>query len=332
MHWFKAPVRLLGFVVFSALGIGALGSIPAEAAFPGTPGPILYSKVAASEIETSGGLFFHGPRASQAPHRLTSDPQDRNPSYSPNGRLIAFEGNRDPGETSGTHIYVMKADGSGVVQLTNGDFYDSNPAFSANGEVVVFDRAGLSDRVTHIFAVVVDGSGLRQLTRGPDSDYEPSFTPNGRRIVFVSGRGGAGRRDRSNIFSMKPNGTQVKLLIGGPRNDYEPDISPNGRLVAFASTRANGHGPNLFVARIDGSHVRALTHSKGDCFRTTCYGYPSFAPDGRHIAFLRSGRYASDLEVIRTDGRGYSKEFDEAGTEEEGYGSHIGPPSWGPSG
>jgi hypothetical protein len=34
--------------------------------------------------------------------------------------------------------------------------------------------------------------------------------------------------------------------------------------------------------------------------------------------------------VMRADGRGHAKEFDEAGTEEEGFGSRIGAPAWGP--
>jgi hypothetical protein len=46
------------------------------------------------------------------------------------------------------------------------------------------------------------------------------------------------------------------------------------------------------------------------------------------IAFLRSGRYDTDLEVMRSDGS-HQTEFAESGTEEEGYGSSIGPPSWG---
>jgi TolB protein len=127
---------------------------------------------------------------------------------------------------------------------------------------------------------------------------------------------------------MRPDGSQIRLLIGGPRNELDPDISPNGRSIAFSSNR--DHGPNLFVARLDGKHVRELTHSRHDCFGSACYTNPSWSPDGKHIAFLASGRYSSDLEVMRADGRGFSKEFAGGGTEEEGFGSHVGAPAWGP--
>lgn len=318
-------------VALSAFGLAPIVASPAQAAYPGVPGPIAYSKTTADEVEDTGGLLAHGPRKTDAPLQLTENRNDGSPSYSPNGRLIVFAGNRDPGETRGTHIYVMKNDGTDVRQLTSGSSYDSNPSFSPDGKLVVFDRGGGSQgRVTHIFSVSTDGSGLHQISDEAGSDSDPTFTPNGKLIVFVSNRDSSGRKDRANILSMRPDGSRVRLLIGGPREEYEPDVSPNGRAIAFASNRDHGHGPNLFVARIDGKHIRELTHSRHDCFESACYASPSWSPDGRHIAFLAGGRYSSSVDVMRADGRGFSKEFDEGGTEEEGYGSHVGAPGWGP--
>jgi Tol biopolymer transport system component len=316
-------------IALPMLGLAALlAASPAQAAFPGAPGPIAYAKTTSDEIETSGGLFSHGPSKKDAPLQLTEDPSDSAPSYSPDGRSIVFSGNRDPGETRGSHIYLMRSDGSGVEELTSGSFYDSNPSFAPNGRLVVFDRGGLQGRDTRIFGVAVDGSGLHQISDEAGSDYDPTFTPDGKRIVFVSNRMTSGHTDHSNILSMKPDGSQVRLLIGGPRNELDPDVSPNGRRIAFSSNR--DHGPNLFVAKIDGEHVRELTHSRHDCFGSACYTNPSWSPDGKHIAFLADGRYSSSVEVMRADGRGFSKEFDTGGTEEEGFGSHVGAPGWGP--
>jgi Tol biopolymer transport system component len=313
-----------------ALGLVALvAPSPAQAAFPGIPGPIAYSKTTADEVEDTGGLLAHGPSKKDAPLQLTENRDDGSPSYSPNGRLIVFSSNRDPGETRGTHIYVMKDDGTDIRQLTSGGFYDSNPSFSPDGKLVVFDRGGLQGRVTHIFGVSIDGSGLHQISDEAGSDSDPTFTPNGKLIVFVSNRDSGGRKDRANIFSMRPDGSRIRLLIGGPREEYEPDVSPNGRAIAFASNRDHGHGPNLFVARMTGKHIRELTHSRHDCFESACYASPSWSPDGKHIAFLSLGRYSSGVTVMRADGHGFSKEFDEGGTEEEGYGSHVGAPGWG---
>jgi Tol biopolymer transport system component len=317
-------------LALTAFGLAALFvAAPAQAAFPGVPGPIAYSNVVIGEGIDTGGLLAHGPRKRDAPVELTASPTDNSPSYSPSGQLIVFAGNHDPGlAPQGSHIYVMQRDGSGVRQLTSGSFYDSNPSFSPSGKSIVFDRGGLQGRSTHIFGVSVDGSGLRQISDETGSDYDPTFMPDGKRIVFVSNRMTGGRTDHSNILTMRPDGSQIRLLIGGPRNELDPDVSPNGRRIAFSSNR--DHGPNLFVAKINGKHAHGLTHSRHDCFGSACYTNPSWSPDGKHIAFLATGRYSSSVEVMRADGRGFSKEFDQGGTEEEGFGSHVGAPGWGP--
>lgn len=321
--------RVWRCVALPALGfVALLAAAPTQAAFPGVPGPIAYAHFTISEFGDTGGLLAHGPRKKDAPRRLTEDRDDSSPSYSANGRLIVFSSNRDPGETRGTHVYVIKSDGSGIKQLTSGDSYDSNPSFSPNGKLVVFDRGGLSGGATHIFGVSTDGSGLHQISDDAGSDSDPVFTPNGKLIVFVSNRMSSGRTDRSNIFAMRPNGSQIRILIGGPRNELDPDVSPNGRRIAFASNR--DHGPNLFVAKMNGKQVRELTHSRHDCFGSACYTNPSWSPDGKHIAFLSTGRYSSDIAVMRADGRGVTKEFDSGGTEEEGFGDRVGAPAWGP--
>ena len=169
--WMRIALPVLGLVAL-------LAAAPAQAAFPGVPGPIAYSNVTIGEGIDTGGLLAHGPRKRDAATTLTEIPTDNSPSYSPNGRLIVFAGNHDPGlAPQGSHIYLMKRDGSGVSQLTSGSFYDSNPSFSPNGKLVVFDRGGLQGRVTHIFSVSTDGSGLRQISDEAGSDYDPTFTP-----------------------------------------------------------------------------------------------------------------------------------------------------------
>jgi TolB protein len=319
--------RRLGATAAALLILAALLVPAAEAAYPGKDGPIAYSFLHIDEGEDSGGLLIHGPRLKERPRVLSEGAADRAPAYSPNGRLIAFEGQREPGEPQGTHIYLMRADGSGVRRLTAGTFYDSDPTFSPDGKEIVFGRSPVnSSRASHLFEVSTSGGEPTQLTFGSGHDSEAVFTPNGHSILFVSERHKASRED---IYSMRPSGAEVKLLLGGARNETSPDVSPDGRQIVFASN-SDGHGPNLFLAPIDGKGRRPITHSRHNCFESQCFADPAFSPDGTHIAFLGIGRSSSDLQVMRTDGRGRAKEFDEAGTEEEGFGSSIGPPAWGP--
>jgi Tol biopolymer transport system component len=319
------------FALAIAMLLAVIAAAPAQAAFPGTPGPIAYPKGLLSDSTgDTGGIFTHGPRLHDHATQLTEDSTDSSPSYSADGRQIVFASDRDPSLFNGTHIFVMDADGSHIRQVTSGEGYDANPSFSPSGRQVVFDHRVNGVSPPHIYVINVDGTGLRQLTEGSQKDYDPTFAPNGKWIAFVSNREPDVRTDRADIFAMRADGSRLRMLVDGPRNEEEPDISPNGREVAFSSNRDHGHGPNIFVAKVSGRHVRELTHIHGDCFRTACYISPSWAPDGKHIACLRDGRYSRDLEVMRPDG-GNRTEFASSGTEEEGFGSTLGAPGWGPA-
>jgi Tol biopolymer transport system component len=313
-------------VAFALLACALVVGLPAsaEAAFPGKPGPLVYPRVNIDEADDTGGLTLHGPRQKQKPHRLTSNPTDEAPSFSANGRFVAFSSVTEPPAT-GRHIYVVDVDGSGLRRLTTGPSFDSSPSFSPNGKQIVFERdpgAGKS----HVFAINFDGSGLRQLTNGNFNDSEPVYTPSGKRIVFVSDRDHDVKTDRSDIFAMAPSGANQRVLIDGPYYEKEPDTSPNGRGIAFVSNRRPGI--NIFVANANGRQVRQLTYNKRDCFSGSCNLSPAWSPDGKHIAYLAVGRYNSDLEVMRAAGGG-EKEFSDGGTEPEGFGTKVGAPSWG---
>jgi Tol biopolymer transport system component len=76
--------------------------------------------------------------------------------------------------------------------------------------------------------------------------------------------------------------------------------------------------------------VRQLTKGRGGCYRGRCYLSPSWAPDGKHIAFLAQAGESSNLAVMRPDGSGL-KVIAEGSEGEEGPGGPIFGPAWGPA-
>lgn len=313
---------LCGLCVLATLGPGA-----AQGAFPGVPGPIAYSLVFNTEgsdgvVEREGGLLV-GARAKNPPLQLTTEPGDHSPAYSPNGRLVVFAGEGDEG---GGDLFVVGSDGTGRRQVTSGPADDVDPYFFPDGATIVFSRAVGPDH--HIYSVRLDGTGLRELTSGHADDLDPVVSPSGRRIAFVSNRDEDRRGDRADIFAMGPDGSGLRVLIDGALYDHDPDYAPSGRRIAFVSNAGPGTA-NVFLARGDGRRVRQLTPCRPFPARCRSHSHPAFSPDGRSIVMLGSGGRGGDIEVIRIDGRGL-RIHESASVEEEGFGSVLGAPAWGP--
>ena len=137
----------------------------------------------ATEEEEDGGL--EGPLAAGPIRRLTNDPADDWwPSWSPDGRHLAFASSRD----DNYEIYVMGADGSNPRNLTNHSATDGEPSWSPDGRHLAFES--FRDDNWEIYVMGADGSNLRRLTNHSAWDDNPFWSPDGRHLAFNSDRAG----------------------------------------------------------------------------------------------------------------------------------------------
>jgi TolB protein len=126
------------------------------------------------------------------PTNITNSPGeiDDDASWSPDGQKIAWTPQNvgdDPLNAPSKEVYVMNADGSGRVRLTNNLFEDRAPSWSPDGTKIAYMcRLGTEapDVDFEICVMNADGSNNKVLTSNTLPDGTPSWSPDGTRIVF----------------------------------------------------------------------------------------------------------------------------------------------------
>jgi Tol biopolymer transport system component len=151
-------------------------------------------------------------------HALTSNPaSDDYPSFSPNGKRIAFDSER----RGNVDIYVMRSDGTGEHALTTGGRDEHDPNYSPDGKQITYSKD--TGKNYDVFSIDADGSHQHRLTTGKAFEGRSAYSPSGRKIVYVRQDG----MDPANLYVMDADGSGQHALTEGTKVDHEsPDWGP----------------------------------------------------------------------------------------------------------
>ncbi|MEX0643968.1 MAG: hypothetical protein WD076_01555 [Parvularculaceae bacterium] len=204
--------------------------------------------------------------------------------WSPSGEEIAFTSDR----TGDPEIYVVRADGTGLRQLTNEPGRDAHPFWSPDGKEIVFQSPRFED--VRIFFMNADGSNqhVRLETRGFCG--VPTWSPDGEEVAIMC----SGSRLEPGteiapwiIHYMDAKGTWLRQVTEGTANDQVANWSPDSKRLIFFSNRTGTD--QLFEIELETGAIRQLADGPGSNKSA------SYSPDGTSIAFM------SDREGGRWD-------------------------------
>jgi TolB protein len=193
---------------------------------------------------------------------------------------LAFASSR----TGSYGIFIARADGTCVEQVTSGPGTDLFPSFGPGWRIAfASDRSGLTSVWVHDLGT----SHEWVVPVGTLAATSPAFSTDGARIAFE------GRLPSSldtNIYVVPAAGGDPVQLTTSAAADAGPAWSPDGSTIYFVSTRSGVY--DVYAVPAGGGDATRVTTGSG------IVGKPAVSPDGHDLYYTRSAS-SGGTEVVR---------------------------------
>ena len=211
-------------------------------------------------------IYVYTPGEEEPVQVTFGDYDDSDPVWRPDGKSIAFVGDRseNPDLNYGTDIWSVSVDGNDhpLVQVTSHPGRDFSPTWSPDGKSIAYvsstglDIGGSALTPTRRLAITEVGRDERRILT-PDLDRnisDPEFSANGRHILFRLEDSG-----QVHFASVRTNGSNLERHL--ERQVTVRDYASGGGHTVLLVAQAD-QPTELYT--FDGGNLAPLTHVNGD--------------------------------------------------------------------
>jgi len=212
------------------------------------------------------------------------------PTLSPGAREVAFtsymRGNPD--------LYVVGTGGGRPRRVSKHNGMNTGAAWSPDGSkfAITLSRDGNAE----IYLInSADGNIVRRLTNNRYIDTSPAFSPDGSEIAFVSNREGTPQ-----IFVMSADGSNQRRVSTIGNWNQTPAWSPRKgtKILAYTARDDVSSRFDIITHDLTTGKLTRITQNQGNNEE------PTWAPNGRVLAFTSSRAGAAGIYLANADGTG----------------------------
>ncbi len=299
-----------------------------------------------------------------ASHPVSAGEKSAEVSAMPADAEIVFAssmaGGMDPWGFPARELYVSKADGSGLTQITHAGFSHNHFAVSPDRTKIFTNRYSRGDTsgdgkidyrdFKELWLIDLTTRTERRVLEGIDGGWGGvAWSPDSQYVYYGirTSRGGDIQRWRIDGGTPEVITANMNGLLGMPGNVRwmsDVDLSPDGKWLAMVYSNGPREGEGvkrknrIAIYKVDGTAARIITDGgdlpAGALGMWSAGDYdPDFSPDGKSVSFMRftgkmlTTKPVSSADIMRQnlDGSGLARVSAENNPDEDGISSWGGP-------
>jgi dipeptidyl aminopeptidase/acylaminoacyl peptidase len=208
-------------------------------------------------------------------------------------------------DTGFTHVFLISSEGSGIAQLTSGEFNHRGPLSWSNDNSKVYFTSNRSDsweydfRNSELYSVNVENYRIMALTDRKGPDFNPKESPNGKYVAYLGYNDKIQAYQNTQLSIMDTDGKNKRVLslnVNSSINSYQWDSNNKGIYYSydkFGDTK-------IAYLNLDGSS-RDLAENLGGNSIGRPYGGGSFSVSNNGvIAYTNTSyKHPSELTIVK---------------------------------